>query len=86
MQDLYNSKSGRFYRFNLKAVPPTQWSTQALLVAIQATAEAYLVDMMQDGLCVAIHAKHVTLTAKDMRLVRRIRNSSDAFELDPNMP
>lgn len=85
MQDLYNSRSGRFYRFNLKAVLPTRWSAQALL-AIQAAAEAYLVDMMQDGLCVAIHAKRVTLTAKDMRLVCRIRNNSDAFEMDPNMP
>ena len=85
MQDLYNSKSRRFYRFNLKAVPPTRWLAQALL-AIQAVAEAYLDNMMQDGLCVAIHAKNVTLTAKNMRLVCRIHNSSDAFELDPNMP
>ena len=85
MQDLYESKIGRFYRFNIKAVLPTRWSAQALL-AIQAAAEAYLVDMMQDGLCVAIHAKRVTLTAKDMRLVRQIRNNLDAFKMDPNMP
>ena len=84
MQDLYNSRSGRFYRFNLKAVPPMRWSAQALL-AIQVAAEAYLVDMMHDGLCVAIHAKRVTLTAKDMRLVRQIRNNLDAFEMNPNM-
>lgn len=74
MQDLYTTGSGKFYKFNLKADPPTRWSAQALL-AIQAAAEPYLVDLMQDGLCVAIHAKRVTLTAKDMRLVRRIRNT-----------
>ena len=85
MQDLYTSRTGRFYRFNLKAVPPTRWSAQALL-AIQAAAEAYLVNMMQDGQSAAIHAKRVTLTPKDIRLVRRIRNNSDAFEQDPNMP
>ena len=84
MQDLYNNRTGRFYRFNLKAVPPTGWTAQALL-AIQAAAEAYLVNMMEDGLCVAIHAKRVTLTPKDMRLVCRIRNNSDAFAQDPNM-
>ena len=84
MQDLYNNRTGRFYRFNLKAVPPTRWTAQALL-AIQATAEAYLVNMMEDGLCVAIHAKRVTLTPKDMCLVHRIRNNSDAFAQDPNM-
>ena len=85
MQDLNTSRSGRFYRFNLKAVPPTRWSAQAL-PAIQAAAEAYLVNMMEDGQCAAIHAKRVTLTPKDMRLVCRIRNNSDAFSLDPNMP
>lgn len=86
MQDLYTKRDGKFYKFNLKADPPTRWSAQALL-AIQAAAEPYLVDLMQEGLCVAIHAKRVTLTAKDMRLVRRIRNNSDAFNLDAkNMP
>ena len=85
MQDLYNNRTGRFYRFNLKAVPPTRWTAQALL-AIQAAAEAYLVNMMEDDLCLAMHAKRVTLTPKDMGLVCRIRNNSDAFSQDPNMP
>ena len=80
MQDLYTSRTGRFYRFNFKAVPPTRWSAQALL-ALQAAAEAYLVNMMHDGQSAAIHAKHVTLTPKDIRLVRQIRNNSDAFPL-----
>ena len=57
-----------------------------MLLAIQAAAESYLVGLMHDGLCAAIHAKRVTLLDKDLRLVCRLQNNSDAFNLDPLMP
>ena len=82
IDDFYCHSTGRFYRERAQG---HVWSSQALL-AIQCAAEEYLVGLMHDGLCATIHAKRVTLTPKDMRLVCRIRNNSDAFSLDPNMP
>ena len=75
----------RFYRVRAEGCAITHWSTQSLLV-IQFVVEEYLVGLMHDGLCAAIHAKRITLTDKDVRLVRRFRNNCDAFNLDPNMP
>ena len=79
------SSTGRFYKARAQGRGITHWSAQALL-AIQSAAEDYLVGLMKDGLCAAIHAKRVTLTDKDLRLVRRLQNNSDAFNMDPNMP
>lgn len=85
MDNFYCSSTGRFYRARAQGRVITRWSAQALL-AIQSAAEEYLVGLMHDGLCAAIHAKRVTLTDKDLRLVRRFRNNSDAFNMDPNLP
>lgn len=85
MDKFFFSSTGRFYKARAQGRGITRWSAQALL-AIQSAAEEYLVGLMQDGLCAAIHAKRVTLTDKDLRLVRRFRNNSDAFNMDPNMP
>lgn len=41
--------------------------------ALQQAAEAYLVGLLEDGYCAAIHAKRVTLFVKDLQLARRIR-------------
>lgn len=43
------------------------------IMAIQEAAEAYLVGLFEDTNLVAIHAKRVTIQAKDMNLARRIR-------------
>ena len=43
------------------------------ILAIQEAAEAYLVGLFEDTNLCAIHAKRVTITAKDMQLARRIR-------------
>ena len=85
MHDFLVSSTARFYIAKSKGCAITRWTAQALL-AIQAVVEAYLVGLMHDGLCAAIHAKRVTLTDKDLRLVRRFQNNCDAFDLDPNMP
>ena len=42
------------------------------LMALQEAAEAYLVQLMEDTVLCAIHAKRVTILPRDMRLARRI--------------
>ena len=47
------------------------------VLAIQESAEAYLVRLFEDtGLC-AIHGKRVTIMTKDMQLARRIRGERE---------
>ncbi|CAK9034998.1 Histone H3.3 [Durusdinium trenchii] len=43
------------------------------LLALQESAEAYLVGIFEDTNLCAIHAKRVTIKPKDMQLARRIR-------------
>ena len=46
------------------------------LLALQESAEAYLVGLVEDTNLCAIHAQRVTIMPKDMRLARRIRGES----------
>jgi histone H3 len=43
------------------------------VAALQEAAEAYLVGLFEDTNLCALHAKRVTIMAKDMQLARRIR-------------
>jgi len=45
----------------------------AALGALQEAAEAYLVGLFEDANVCAIHAKRITIYAKDIQLARRIR-------------
>jgi histone H3 len=45
----------------------------AAIIALQESAEAYLVGLFEDTNLCAIHAKRTTIMAKDMLLARRIR-------------
>ena len=45
----------------------------AALLCLQEGAEAYLMDLFEVSNLTAIHAKHVTLMAKDIQLVQRIQ-------------
>lgn len=45
----------------------------AAVLALQEAAEAYLVCLFEDTNLIAIHARRVTIQAKDMQLARRIR-------------
>ncbi|XP_075395338.1 histone H3.3 type 2-like [Tenrec ecaudatus] len=45
----------------------------AAIGALQEASEAYLVGLFEDTNLCAIHAKRVTIMAKDMQLARRIR-------------
>ena len=54
------------------------------LLAIQEAMEAWLVRLMEDMNLCAIHAKHVTIQPRDLKLVHciRVNNGVDIF-LDP---
>ena len=52
--------------------PEVRFQSAAIL-ALQEAAEAYLVGLFEDTNLCAIHAKRVTIMAKDMQLARRIR-------------
>jgi len=43
------------------------------ILALQEAAEAYLTGLFEDTNLICIHAKRVTIMAKDMQLARRIR-------------
>ena len=43
------------------------------VIALQEASESYLVSLFEDTNLCAIHAKRVTIMAKDMQLARRIR-------------
>jgi histone H3 len=47
------------------------WQSTALM-ALQEASEAYLVGVFEDTNLAAIHAKHVTIMPKDLKLARRI--------------
>eukprot|EP00741_Cyanophora_paradoxa_P004833 tig00000836_g4689.t1 len=59
-----------------KVAEQKKFQSHALL-ALQEAAEAYLVGMFEDANLCAIHAKRVTLQAKDIQLARRIRGERD---------
>ena len=45
----------------------------AALLALQEGAVAYLISLLEDSNLCAIHAKRVTIMAKDIQIARRIR-------------
>ena len=52
--------------------PHLRFQSGAIL-ALQESAEAYLVGLLEDSNLCAIHAKRVTIMPKDLQLARRIR-------------
>jgi histone H3 len=53
-----------------------RWNSYALL-ALQESTESYLVSHFEDTNLCALHAKRVTIQAKDVQLARRIRGERD---------
>ena len=47
------------------------------LMALQESAEAYLVGLFEDTNLCAIHAKRVTIMQKDMQLARRLNKDAE---------
>lgn len=60
---------GQFLKVNLRF-------QKSALLALQEASEAYLVELFQDTKFCALHAKRITIKAKDMLLVRRIRGEN----------
>ncbi|KAL3536721.1 hypothetical protein ACH5RR_000087 [Cinchona calisaya] len=56
---------------NFFAPEVSRWTAEAL-VALQEAAENYLVQLFEDAMLCAIHAKRVTLMKKDWELARRL--------------
>ena len=46
------------------------------LMALQEAAEAYIVQLFEDCVLCAIHARRVTVMPRDMNLARRIRGEA----------
>ena len=44
---------------------------------MQEAAEAYLTQLFEDSLLIAINAKRVTVMPKDLQLVRRVRGDRE---------
>ena len=57
-----------------------RWQSQALL-ALQEAMEAYAVHLFEDSNLNGIHAKRVTVMAKDMKLARRLRGETSVKEV-----
>lgn len=54
------------------SVESIRWTANAM-TALQEASEAFLVGYIEDGNLCAIHAKRVTLMARDLQLASRIR-------------
>jgi histone H3 len=61
--------------FRLPCGNPARWSPEAIL-ALHNASEDYLVGLFEDTNLGAIHAKRVTITPKDIKLVRRVRGET----------
>lgn len=57
-----------------------RFQSQALL-AMQEATEAYMIGLFEDTNLCAIHAKRVTIMAKDMQLARRLRGETTSNKL-----
>lgn len=76
MQNILLRHSRRHFPDSSSVSLPDRWTAQALL-ALQEAAEAYLIDLFGDTVYAAVHAKRVTVTDKDLRIVRFFRRWRD---------
>jgi histone H3 len=58
--------------------PDLKFQSQAIL-AIQEASEAYLVGFFEDAYFIALHAKRLTLQAKDWNLAKKIRGRNGIY-------
>lgn len=49
------------------------------LLALQDAAETYIIQLFEDSLLCALHAKRVTLMVRDIQLARRLRCRFENF-------
>ncbi|GJU38233.1 RNA-directed DNA polymerase, eukaryota [Tanacetum coccineum] len=65
---------------NYMAPEVTRWQAEALH-ALQEAAEDYIIQLFQDSMLCAIHAKRVTLMKKDWELARRLGHKGLPWDL-----
>nr|GEX43832.1 reverse transcriptase domain-containing protein [Tanacetum cinerariifolium] len=65
---------------NYMAPEVTRWQAEALQ-ALQEAAEDYIIQLFQDSMLCAIHAKRVTLMKKDWELARRLGHKGHPWSL-----
>lgn len=63
----------RLVKEMIQNLQPAYRCQSSAVMALQEAAEMYLVGLFEDSLLCALHAKRVTVQAKDMQLARRIR-------------
>ena len=51
----------------------------AALLALQEAAEQFLVNLFEDSVLCAIHAKRVTIMPKDIQLAKRVRKFDEGI-------
>jgi len=68
IKEIAQERSNKGLRFQSSAI-----------MALQEAAESYLVQLFEDTLLCAIHARRVTVMPKDMNLARRIRGDALKF-------
>lgn len=64
----------RLCRDIAKDIRPDLRFQAAAVEAIQESAEAYIISVFEDANLCAIHARRVTMMARDIRLARRLRS------------
>ncbi|KAK0457834.1 histone 3 [Desarmillaria tabescens] len=62
----------------IQLFPLLRFQTSAVL-ALQEAAEEYLVSILKDANAACLHAKRVTLMARDVALVRKVRGGREAY-------
>lgn len=62
VREITHEDCGRPYRFAVSAIE-----------ALHEAAEEYVVELFQDSMLCALHAKRVTVSPTDMKLARRLR-------------
>ena len=66
----------RLVREIAQQIDPELCFQSAAIRALQEAAEAYLVELFEDTLLCAIHAKRVTITTRDLQLALQIRGET----------
>ena len=67
---------GRLVREVAQEISPKLRFQSHAICALQEACEAYMVRLFQDANLCAIHARRVTVLARDLQLARRIRSAS----------
>lgn len=73
--------SNRLVREYLKDMTGIDYKVQSsALLALQISAEQYLINFLQDAYCCTLHGNRVTLKPKDMHLVKFVKRNLEQMK------